>query len=75
MGFKRITITLSDEKYEEINNVSRELNEKKSRLISKALDMYMDYLDLKLAVKRAEDYEEGNSKAYSIEEARKVLSV
>ena len=75
MGFKKITITLSEDRYEEINHISKNLNEKKSKLISKALDMYFDYLDLRLAVERAEDYENGNGKVYSIEETREMLGV
>ena len=75
MGFKKITITLSEDRYEEINHISKNLNEKKSKLISKAPDMYFDYLDLRLAVERAKDYENGNGKVYSIEETREMLGV
>ena len=37
--------------------------------------MYFDYLDLRLAVERAKDYENGNGKVYSIEETREMLGV
>ncbi len=37
IGFKKVTITLSEDRYEEINKMSKKLNKKKSKLISKAL--------------------------------------
>jgi len=39
------------------------------------LDIYFDYLDIQLAINRAKDYEEGRSKAYTIDEVRDILGV
>jgi len=52
MSTVRLNITLPSSINDEINHFSEELNEKKSHIIASALEMYMDYLDLKLAEKR-----------------------
>ena len=38
-----------------MNHFATELNQKKSHIISSALDMYFDYLDIRLAEKRLND--------------------
>ena len=58
MNTVRLNITLPESLNDDINRFSKELNEKKSHIISSALDMYFDYLDLQLAEKRLEDKSE-----------------
>lgn len=56
MSTVRLNITLPSSINDEINHFAEELHEKKSHIIASALDMYMDYLDIRLAEKRlAED--------------------
>jgi metal-responsive CopG/Arc/MetJ family transcriptional regulator len=75
MAVKKMTITLEDNLIREIDDFSKELGFKKSELIANAVEFYLDYIDIELAVKRAEEYERGNSKGYSIEEAKKMLNI
>ncbi len=58
MNTVRLNITLPESLNDDMNRFSEELNEKKSHIISSALDMYFDYLDLKLAEKRLVDKNE-----------------
>jgi predicted transcriptional regulator len=52
MSTVRLNITLPSAINDDMNHYAEELNEKKSHIISSALDMYFDYLDLKVAEKR-----------------------
>jgi len=53
----RLNITLPSSLNDEINSFAEELNEKKSHIITSALEMYFDYLDIKVAEKRLHDNE------------------
>jgi hypothetical protein len=55
MNTVRLNITLPSSVNDDINRFSEELNEKKSHIITAALDMYFDYLDIKVAEKRLND--------------------
>jgi predicted DNA-binding protein len=68
----RSTFTLSDYMVEELNTVAKELNQKKSHIIEDALNMYFDYMDLKVAEKRLNDKED---KVISADELFKELGV
>ncbi|MDQ7044606.1 MAG: hypothetical protein Q9M32_01645 [Sulfurimonas sp.] len=57
MNTVRLNITLPASLNNDITRYAEELNEKKSHLIAAALDMYFDYLDLKVAEKRLESDE------------------
>lgn len=57
MNTARLNITIPASMNDEINKFSEELNEKKSHIIASALDMYFDYLDIRLAEKRLNDNE------------------
>ena len=48
----RHNITLDEEISQELETLAKELGEKKSNIIEKALTVYFDLLDLKLAKKR-----------------------
>ncbi len=57
MNTVRLNITLPASVNDDINHYVQELNEKKSHIISNALEMYFDYLDLRVAEKRLESNE------------------
>ena len=55
MNTVRLNITLPVSVNEDMNRFAEELNEKKSHIISSALEMYFDYLDIRVAEKRLND--------------------
>jgi predicted transcriptional regulator len=68
----RLNITLPSSLNDDINHFAEELNEKKSHIIASALEMYFDYLDIKVAEKRlAED----DGKRYTLDEVFDELGV
>ncbi|MCK9472946.1 MAG: hypothetical protein PHH36_14170 [Sideroxydans sp.] len=71
MNTVRLNITLPASVNEDMNRYAKELNEKKSHIISSALDMYFDYLDIRVAEKRLND----NEPTISMEEMRKELGL
>jgi len=71
----RHNITLDEEISDELETVAKELGEKKSYIIEKALTVYFDLLDLKLAKKRLKDLEEGHDKLIDAEEVWKELDI
>lgn len=71
MNTVRLNITLPASLNEEINHFSEELNEKKSHIIASALEMYFDYLDIRVAEKRLND----NEPTFTLEEVRKELGL
>lgn len=52
---KPITFTLPISLVEDIDIMAKELNKKKTQIVSEALEMYMDYQDLQLAKERLND--------------------
>ncbi len=71
----RHNITLDEEISRELDTVAEELGEKKSYIIEKALTVYFDLLDLRLAKKRLKDLEEGLDKLLDAEEVWKELDI
>ena len=71
----RSTFTVSDFIIDELNSISKELNEKKSHIVEKALSMYFDALDEKLSDKRLKDLEDKNEKLIPAEEVFKELGI
>ena len=71
----RSTFTLSDFMIDELNSVSKELDEKKSHIVEKALSMYFDILDEKLADKRLQSLEQGKEKLTPADEFFKELGI
>lgn len=71
----RSTFTVSDFIIEELNSVSLELNEKKSHIVEKALSMYFDYIDEKIADKRLDELKEGKEKIIPADEVFKELGI
>ena len=56
-------------------NILKKLGEKKSYIIEKALTVYFDLLDLKIAKKRMKDLEEGRDELVDAEEVWKELDI
>jgi len=75
MGHVRLNISLDEEIVKELNNIAKELGEKKSHIIRDALMYYFDYLDIKIAEKRLKAIEEGKPKLIPFEEVKKQLGL
>lgn len=71
----RHNITLDEDVSKDLETMAKELGEKKSKIIEKALTVYFDLLDLKLAEKRMKDLEKGRDKLIDAEEAWKDLGI
>lgn len=71
----RHNITIDQDVSKELESVARELGEKKSSIIEKALEVYFDLLDLKLAKKRLKDLESGRDRLLDHEEVWKKLGI
>ncbi len=71
----RYNITMDKDVSDELENISRELGEKKSRIIEKALTVYFDLLDLNLARKRLKDLDEGRDHIRTAEDVWKELDI
>ena len=71
----RSTFTVSDFIIEELNDVSEELNEKKSHIVEKALTMYFDYIDVQISDKRLDDIKSGKEKMIPAEDVFKELGL
>ena len=71
----RHNITLDEEISQELETLAKELGEKKSNIIEKALTVYFDLLDLKLAKKRLKDLEEGRDKVIDSDDVWKILDL
>ncbi len=75
MNRQRATFTLDSEVIKELNEISSELHMKKSHIIEKALVLYFDMLDTKIAESRLKDLEDGKSKVVSAQELYKELGL
>ncbi len=71
----RHNITIDKEISDELESVAKELGEKKSYLIEKALAVYLDLLDLKLAKKRLHDLKTGRDRLIDSNEVWKKLGI
>jgi predicted DNA-binding protein len=71
----RHNISLDEEVSKELETMAKELGEKKSKIIEKALTVYFDLLDLKLAKKRMKELEKGGDKIINAEEVWKDLGI
>ncbi len=71
----RHNISLDEEVSKELETMAKELGEKKSKIIEKALTVYFDLLDLKLAKKRMKELEKGRDKLIDAEEVWKDLGI
>jgi predicted DNA-binding protein len=71
----RHNITIDAEVSKELEDLARELGEKKSNLIEQALTVYFDLLDLQVARKRLKDLEKGKAKLIDAEDVWKDLGI
>ena len=71
----RHNITLDEEISQELDTMSQELGEKKSKIIEKALTVYFDLLDLKLAETRIKELEKGRDRLIDAEEVWRKLGL
>jgi predicted DNA-binding protein len=71
----RHNITLDEEISKELEIVARELGEKKSNIIEKALTVYFDLLDLKIAQKRLKALKAGRDRLVDVEDVWKRLGL
>jgi predicted DNA-binding protein len=71
----RHNITLDEEISQELETLAKELGEKKSYIIEKALTVYFDLLDLKLAKKRLKDLEDGREKVIDADDVWRILDL
>ena len=71
----RHNITLDADVSRELDTIANELGEKKSYIIEKALTVYFDFLDLKLAEKRMKELEKGKEKLLDADEVWKNLGI
>jgi predicted DNA-binding protein len=71
----RHNITLDSEVSKELECIAKELGEKKSSIIEKALEVYFDLLDLNLARKRLADLAAGTDRFLDSDEVWKKLGL
>ncbi len=71
MSANKLTITLPSEVTEELSLFAKELGEKKSRIVSEALNLYFDIKDSELAEIRLKNREE----SYTLEEIEQELNL
>ncbi len=71
MPTTRLNVSLPTMLSNELTKYADELHEKKSHIITSALEMYLDYLDLQVAEKRLND----NEPTYTLDEVRKDLGL
>ena len=71
----RHNITLDEDISRELDAIADELGEKKSSIIEKALAIYFDFLDLKLAQRRMNDLKDGRDKIVDADQVWKEIGV
>ncbi|HNT43468.1 MAG TPA: hypothetical protein PKN85_03345 [Syntrophorhabdaceae bacterium] len=71
----RHNITLSEDIARELDSVAGELGEKKSSVIEKALMVYFDLLDLRVAQKRMKDLKEGRDRTVDARDVWKEIGI
>ena len=71
----RHNITLDEDVSKELETLASELGEKKSNIIEKALTVYFDLLDLKVAQKRLKDLKGGKDQIFDAEDIWKELEI
>ena len=64
----RLNITLPESLANELNQMAKELPDKKSRIITKALELYFDELDGFIAEKRLAELQNGKTTVIPAEE-------
>jgi RHH-type transcriptional regulator, rel operon repressor / antitoxin RelB len=71
----RLNLTLPESISTELASIAKELNDKKSRIVARALELYFDELDGQIAEKRMQNLKAGNSELIAAEEVWKELGL
>ncbi len=71
----KTTFTLPDYIVRELSEFAEELGEKKSHMVTEALNQYFDILDLKLAQKRSAEVREKKVQTISLDGIKKELGL
>ena len=71
----RHNITIDEDVSKELEDVAKELGEKKSAIVEKALETYFDLLDLKLAKRRLGNLKKGRDRVHDAAEVWKKLGI
>ena len=71
----RHNITIDAEVSQELESLAKELGEKKSSLIEKALTVYFDLLDLQVVGRRLKEFEKGKAMLVDAEDVWKDLGI
>ena len=74
-NIKKSLISLPLDMAEELEMLTEVLHKKKSKIVTEALSMYFDYVDIQIASQRAQAPESGESKSLTSEQMRKELSL
>ena len=72
---KRLNITLPESIVLELTQISKELNDKKSRIIAKALELYFDELDSQIAQKRLNELKNKETELIDAEQVWKEIGL
>ena len=71
----RMNITLPGAVSEELDSVSKELGSKKSHIITKALELSFDELDVEIAENRLRELEDGKTELISADRVWEELGI
>ncbi|NQV17182.1 MAG: hypothetical protein HQ534_01365 [Armatimonadetes bacterium] len=71
----RMNVTLPESVARELTLIADELNDKKSRIIAKALELYFDEIDGQIAEKRLSELKQGDTELVDAERVWKELGL
>jgi predicted DNA-binding protein len=71
----RMNVTLPESVARELTLIADEFNDKKSRIVAKALELYFDEIDGQIAEKRLNELKQGGTKLVDAEKVWKELGL
>jgi len=71
----RMNITLPESVVRELTLIADELNDKKSRIVAKALELYFDEIDGQIAEKRLNELNQGKTELIDAEKVWQELGL
>ena len=71
----RMNVTLPESVARELTLIADELNDKKSRIVAKALELYFDEIDGQIAEKRLSALKQGDTELVDAEKVWKELGL
>lgn len=75
MATKKVSVSLSEEIFADLENLSKKLNMSRSSIIKKAICFYLDNIDLQIAEERLKKLNEGKSYTIDADEVFKKAGV